>query len=251
MKILALDTSSQYASIALTEGRQVVYELTIRGVATQSEYLAPFLRRALEDVGWSPSDLEAFGVVNGPGSFTGIRVGLATVEGLAMAAGKPALGVSSLEALAWGVPPCTLPVCPVLNARRGEFYAALYERRADGLLERMAQRSIPPRELAARLEGEILAVGDAAALLAEVRARLGSPGITHVPDGSAALLRASTVAAWTAATLERLGDEPPPPLRPNYVRETPADLGLRRPARPWEPLAGRNLEGRNPNEPKR
>ena len=249
MKILALDTSSQYASIALCDGTQVVFELTIRGVATQSEHLVPSIQHALDTVGWTPGDLEAYGVVHGPGSFTGIRVGLATVEGLAFGTGRPALGVSSLEALAWGMPPGTVPICPVLNARRGDVYAAVYERHGEGLVERMPQCSIAPRALAERLEGDIVVLGDGASLLVEARTKLGRPGRTLVPVGSSALLRASVVATRVAHRLEQLEGEPVPPLRPTYIRETIADLGLRRPAERLEVAGGSNRKGRTSDDP--
>ncbi len=232
MKILALDTSSRYGSIALCDEDQVILELTVRGIVNQSEHLVPLIRRSLEDVGWTIADIDGFGVVNGPGSFTGIRVGLATVEGLAFATGRPAVALSSLRALALGVPDGSLPVCPVLNARRGEIYAALFAWHGDRLVERIPECAAPPDRIARLLEGDVLIVGDGAELLAGAIDVAGGAARAVLSRGSSALLRASIVGVWAAKTLARDSGGPLPPLRPNYVRETTTDLGLRKPARP-------------------
>ncbi len=244
MKILALDTSSRYGSVALSEHGEMVLELTTRGILTQSETLTRFIERALSDVGWTIQDIEGFAVVNGPGSFTGIRVGLATVEGFAFATGRPAIAISSLKALALGVPG-PVPVCPVLNARRGEVYTALYRWDGDRLQELGPERAVSPEQLARELTGEILVVGDGASLVMAALEAGACPVRATAPSGSTGLLRASVVGAWADQELSRDPGRLFPPLRPNYVRVGASDLGLRKSSAPLIPRAASRDEGRN------
>src|SRR5262245_65741737 len=96
---------------------------------------------------WELANVEAFAVALGPGSFTGLRIGLSTVKGLAFATGRPVIGVPTLDALAWTLPFCGYPVCPILDAKKNEVYAGLY-RTLDGELEVLeAPRAVPPATL--------------------------------------------------------------------------------------------------------
>jgi len=126
MKILVCDTSGGVASCALAEEGKIIAEINLRTGLTHSEKLLPAMEAALRLADWTFQDLEALGIVAGPGSFTGLRIGAATVKGLAFALDLPVVPVGTLETLAWNLPGFKGIVVPMLDARRGEVYAAAY-----------------------------------------------------------------------------------------------------------------------------
>ncbi len=136
MKILAFDSSAIVASVALCEDETVLGELTLNNGNTHSETLLPSAQFLLSQLNLSTDDVDLFAVSKGPGSFTGVRIGVATVKGLAFGTEKPCIGVSTLEALAYNLLACDGLICPVMNARRGQVYTALF-RAENGLLTRL------------------------------------------------------------------------------------------------------------------
>ncbi len=130
MRLLLIDTCGSEGSIALAEGGgpKVVASERLPG-RSASERLLPVVREAMQAAGWGLGDLAAIGVVNGPGSFTGVRVGLSAAKGLSEAAGVPLVAVSRLALLAASVSVLAgeSRVCAVLDAGRGEYYCGVYE----------------------------------------------------------------------------------------------------------------------------
>lgn len=162
--ILAIDTATLTASAAIVrDGATLAAGDADTG--SHSERLMPLIAELMAEVGVTPAQLDAIAVGAGPGSFTGLRIGLATAKGLAFAAGKPLWLVSSLAALAWAMrdaaPPGALLV-PALDARRGEIYAGFY--RLDGGVPRAVapERVLPPEALAAAIEEACAGARDAA-----------------------------------------------------------------------------------------
>ena len=138
MKILAMDSSATVASVALCEDSALLAEYTVNNKNTHSETLLPMVEHLLSNFSLTPADIDLFAVSSGPGSFTGIRIGAATLKGLAFATDTPCVGVSTLEALALNVVAKEGLICPVMNARRSQVYTALF--RSDG---RTLQRLLP------------------------------------------------------------------------------------------------------------
>ena len=136
MKILALDSSAVAASVALCEDGELLGEYTIRNGNTHSETLLPMVESLLSFFEISADDIDLFAASSGPGSFTGVRIGAATVKGLAFGTGKPCIGVSTLEALAYNLNGVNGLICPVMNARRKQVYTALF-RCENGKIERL------------------------------------------------------------------------------------------------------------------
>ncbi|HEX7127099.1 MAG TPA: tRNA (adenosine(37)-N6)-threonylcarbamoyltransferase complex dimerization subunit type 1 TsaB [Thermodesulfobacteriota bacterium] len=219
MKVLGVDTSTPQAAIALTDGDALVAEARLPVRRGEAERLLPAIDRLLSDARVGLAELSGVGVAIGPGSFTGLRIGLATVKGLALGAGLRVVGVPSLDALAWQVPWALLPVVPLLDARRGEVYGARFEPEAAGALARVTE------DAALDLEGLAALVGDGPALLVgpgadawreAVTARLGLrarfvPSALVGPRGLAvARLAAARLAAGEADPVDR--------LVPRYVR---------------------------------
>lgn len=127
MKILALDTSTSLASIAVTTESSVLSELAFTCQRSLSNRLIQEIDHLLTLAECSISDIDLFGVSLGPGSFTGVRCGVATIQGLGLTTGKPCVGFSSLAMLAMNFSFAQIPVCTLLDARKNEVYAALYD----------------------------------------------------------------------------------------------------------------------------
>ncbi len=148
MKILAVDTSTKIGSIALLDGANVISEMALNIEVTHSEKLLPAIEKIFAKVGWDFSELEGLAVAIGPGSFTGLRIGLATMKGFAQAQKLPLVGVSSLMALATSASTSDKPVVAVLKAGRGEVYASavLFK---DGILNKiiLEEQAINPELL--------------------------------------------------------------------------------------------------------
>lgn len=128
MIILGLDTTTLACSVALLNGDLLTAEFTLNTRKTHSERLLPLIDFLLRECSVEREQLEAVAAAAGPGSFTGIRIGLATARGLAQGLAIPAVGVSTLEALADSVAVPGALICPLLDARRSQVYAALYRR---------------------------------------------------------------------------------------------------------------------------
>ena len=124
---LALDSSQNFGSIALAEQGKLIYSSFFSISITHSETLMPQVDYALKFCGCKPSDLEAVYFSQGPGSFTGLRIGIATAKGLAESLGCSLVGVPSLDTLAHAAVPSYLPVMPVVDAKKGEVFCSRYD----------------------------------------------------------------------------------------------------------------------------
>ena len=152
MKILALDSSATVASVALCDDLRLLAEYTVNNGNTHSETLLPMVESLLSNFCMTAKDIDIFAASTGPGSFTGVRIGAATLKGLAFASNKACVGVSTLEALAYNMLPYKGLICPVMNARRSQVYTALF--RSDG---RELTRLMPDSAISILELDEILA----------------------------------------------------------------------------------------------
>lgn len=167
MKILALDSSSAVCTAALCEDSSLLSELTINTGNTHSETLLPSVEQVLRLADTSVDDIDVFACGVGPGSFTGVRIGVATIKGLAFGKNKPCVGVSTLDSLAFNISHFNGILCPVMDARRDNVYNALYEC-TDGAVARICpDRLISVEELDIELSSlgkKIYLSGDAYSL---------------------------------------------------------------------------------------
>ena len=131
MYILAIDSATPVAGLALLKDQKVIREEFINFKKTHSETLMPGIDQVLRDCEVAADDLAAIAVTVGPGSFTGLRIGLATAKGLSMACGKPLIGISTLDVLAQNIVFSESLVCPLLDARKQEVYTAFYDTTED------------------------------------------------------------------------------------------------------------------------
>ncbi len=151
MKILAVDTSALTLSVALAEDNKPVAQTTLNTGHTHSETLLPALERLMDFASWKVSDIDLFAVSEGPGSFTGVRIGVSFVKGLAFG-GKTCVGVSTLEALAYNLLGFKGIISPVMDARRGQFYNALFISDGKTLTRLCEDRAVSAQELEKELE---------------------------------------------------------------------------------------------------
>lgn len=138
MKILSIDTTANTASVAVLEDTTLLALQTANAKNTHSEVLLPMIKSCLDSLKLTAADMDAFACSAGPGSFTGVRIGAATVKGLAFGTDKPCIGVSSLEALAENLNGFNGIICPAMNARRGQVYSAQF-RMKDGVCTRLCE----------------------------------------------------------------------------------------------------------------
>jgi tRNA threonylcarbamoyladenosine biosynthesis protein TsaB len=227
MLVLSLDTTTRAGSCALMRDARVLREQASDTSREQAERLPGEIAALLERESVALQAIECFAVATGPGSFTGLRVGIATMQGLAMATGKPLIGVSACDALAAKADEESVataqeemfPIATWIDAWRGEVFAAVYE---DGRAVD-APTVARPDELLARLKGQAtLFTGDGAALYQElIRATLGNAA--WFTDPVAPLLAGAI--ATLADEVFRAGQRPPPhAIRPIYVRRSDAEL---------------------------
>jgi tRNA threonylcarbamoyladenosine biosynthesis protein TsaB len=135
MRVLGVDTSTMTAGVGIVENDEVLVDLKFDVKITYSEVLLSTVDMALKTTGLEINDIEGFSISIGPGSFTGLRIGLSTVKGLCFASGKPLASVPSLDALASLSLYCQHPVAPLLDAKKSQVYAALYDT-SEGELKR-------------------------------------------------------------------------------------------------------------------
>ncbi len=224
MKILALESSATAASVALCEDEALIAQSFRDTGLTHSQTLLPMTEELLAHCGLTVTDLDLIAVAAGPGSFTGLRIGVATAKGLAWAAQLPCAGCSTLEAMAWNLAGLDGELCAAMDARRHQVYNARF-RAENGTITRLTEdRAIALEDLIEELRGTKttqIVLGDGAQLCCEALTAAGIPARLAPPN-----LRQQT--AWGVA---RLGLElakagrtvPPEELVPVYHRLSQAE----------------------------
>ncbi len=232
MRSLAIDTATAVGSVALLERDRLVSELLERVPQRHLEWLAPAIQHVLTGAGWHPGEIEAVAVTSGPGSFTGLRIGIATATAWARARGIPLVAVSTLETVAEGVDTDAV-ICPLLDARRGEVAAAAFDRR-NGVLHRLIDDIVGPlADMLARLPvgRPVVFAGDVVGSLAS--ALRAHPQAILAPEAQWTP-RASMAGRLAWRRLARGEHDDPYRLRPGYVRGAGITLG------PWARAAEEN-----------
>ncbi|MBQ8288646.1 MAG: tRNA (adenosine(37)-N6)-threonylcarbamoyltransferase complex dimerization subunit type 1 TsaB [Clostridia bacterium] len=163
MKILAIESSALTASVAVCEDDCPIAEMTLQTGNTHSDTLLPMAEQLLAHAGMTVQDIDLFAVPIGPGSFTGIRIGVSLIKGLAFDSGTPCVGTSSLEGMTYNLRGFQGILCPVMDARRNQLYNALFRFEGDKLIRLTEDRLIPAIELAA----ELVAYGEPVILTGE------------------------------------------------------------------------------------
>ena len=213
MRILAADTSSQHGSVCVVDGQNVMGEVRLASSMQHSERFFRAVEFLFQHIPFQLSNIDLFAAARGPGSFTGLRIGLAAMDGFAAAHGKPCAGVTTLEALAWKTGVEDALVVPTIDAGRGEVYGAVYRRAGQTLIEEQSPVVLKPAEWFAFLPRQpLIFCGDGAIRYhSEIVAESGWS--IHPMD------------LYLAPTIAELAGMPNHgPLQPLYVRKTDAEI---------------------------
>lgn len=226
MKVLTVDTATIVATAAVVDENKLICETIVNFQKKHSEKLMPAIDHMLADAGLAIQDMDAFGIVNGPGSFTGLRIGMATVKGFAQALGKPVVPVSTLEALAYNLPYADGIICPILDAQRAQVYTGLYRyNEEEGLCAELEDAVMDVEELTGILQdysdGPIYLLGDGVPRFYEVMAEV-LPGIIKVKP-HLAMNRASSAGALAVERALKGQWQDYKTVEPVYIRPSYAE----------------------------
>ncbi len=220
MLMLAFESSARPASVALMRDGELIAQYSQYTALTHSRTLLPMAEAMLKNCDVQISDVDIFAVAHGPGSFTGIRIGVSTVKGLAWASGKPCTGVSTLEAMAWNGISRGGYICPVMDARRSQVYNALFEIKNGKPVRLCDDRPVSLDDLANEIKAlpsPVFILGDGAAVTSSFLTKAGIPFET-APDN---LIWQSAWGVAMAALDKTPGDADS--LKPVYLRLSQAE----------------------------
>ena len=229
MLVLAVESATNVASAALVSGTQVVAEFNLNDSKTHSEKLMPLVAQVMEFSGVSLQDLDGIAVSIGPGSFTGLRIGLASVKALAFFYDKPVVGIPTLDGLARSVVSAEGLLCPVLTARKDEIYCALYIKAASGLERLSNYMAVSPKKLLSLISkidhSKVTFVGDGLELLPpELLQDLGTGWSRAASEQN--YTRAALVGLLGVERLTRNEPDDLSSLTPFYIRPSAAEAGF-------------------------
>lgn len=226
-----MDTATPCSAVALTSGTRkqgrVLASLSLTGNVTHSRRLLKAIDYLLHEAGVDWPDIAGIGVSLGPGSFTGLRIGMATAKGLAAATGKPLFGISSLDSLAAKCSTSRL-ICAVVDARKKEIYTAFYRCNSDGLAERISEMSVvAPERLCAAITETVVMIGDGVMVYGDLFKKLLGETVLFAP---------AVLHELSAASLGMLAGEKllcndvlnVAEAVPLYIRSSDAELNLLR-----------------------
>lgn len=224
-RLLAVDTTTGCGSAALIEDGRVRAEIGVDSFGTHSARLPASIDVLLKSLHWTPADLDGYAVTPGPGSFTGIRIGLSLIQAFAFASGKPIAPVSSLRALAWKLRGDGIPaVCPLHDAKKGEIYAALYLCEKARMKALVPEGAYAPELFLKRLPRgrKILFIGGGFPVLAEAMSGAEKKRAVLSPRTRFIAPEVGLLGAEIIAAGKGLG---PDELEPLYLRRSQAEEG--------------------------
>jgi tRNA threonylcarbamoyladenosine biosynthesis protein TsaB len=223
MKILAVDTATRSCSVAIVDDGMSCAELTTVNNQTHTKHLMPMIRTVCDMSGLKIADMDGFAVTIGPGSFTGLRIGISTVKGLAWSLNKPVVGISSLDALAWQCIPAPYPVCTMLDARKQEVYYSRYCFQDGEFTKDRSEQVIAPAEALNAIREPCLFIGNGANLYKEeIQEKLGE--FAHFAGVNQDIIRASSVAGLSFKRFVDHQTDDVASLVPHYIRKSDAEL---------------------------
>ena len=224
MRVLAIDTATNAATVAVVEDNVLLGEYTINNKKKHSQLIMSLLEKLLDDLSLTVRDIDLFAVANGPGSFTGLRIGVAAIKALAHSMNKPVVGVSTLEALAFSLPCCEHIIMPIMDARRDSVYTASYIWDDDGF-RALSEIEAMTIEECINDCGELLDVmftGDGVSVYRDyILERLGDRA--HFAPQSFCEVRASSVAMLALKKAQKGETESYLSLQPMYLKKSQAE----------------------------
>ncbi len=225
MPILALETSTLVSSVAVATADTLLAEITIQTKKTHSELLMPHIAKIIDMAGVNKADIKAIAVSIGPGSFTGLRIGLATAKALSYAMNIPIIGVPTLAALAYGCLAPAVMLAPMLDAQKGNVYQALFEWQAGELKEIMVPTVMAIEQVLEKLtqyQKPVILMGEAAVLHRTAIEQAGNGLVLAAPH--LIIQRAGSVAGLGHKMFKQGIQHNTMSLEPLYIRRSEAEV---------------------------
>lgn len=221
--LLAVDTATEICGVALVADGRVQSELILDRGETHTRSIMAAIDAILSINNIKVPAVDAYAVTRGPGSFTGLRIGISTVKGLAMATGKPVVGVSSLEVLAYQASGQSPLVCPVMDARRNEVYWSLYERKGAQVSSIADELVGPASDIANRIDDDCYFIGNAVPIYrSKLSSQLKHPAQWANDEINGIRPAVMARLAWNRLQIGQI--EQPQTLTPVYLRKSDAEL---------------------------
>lgn len=225
MTILAADTTTRSCSVAVVSGSGLLAEITLDNDQTHARHLMKMVDRVMEMAGITLNELDGLAVTRGPGSFTGLRIGLSSIKGLGRATGKPIVAVSSLEALASQIGPVPMTVFALIDAYRKEVYLAGYHYETDHLKRVVPEMVVAPEKIPAMVNGPCVFVGNGSVIYRSLLVENLGAKACFTQDLNHTI-RAGTVARIALPRLDVDGCDAAD-IMPVYLRKSDAEIHFR------------------------
>lgn len=225
MPILAIDTATMVSSVAVADEKKLLAELTVQTRLTHSETLLPHVEKVLQLAGVEKAELTGVAVSLGPGSFTGLRIGLAAAKAISYGLSIPIFGIPTTEVLAWHYPVPGVAVVPFIDAQKGNVYSAVYTWQGDGFTEVSPVQVYSVDEaltLCASQPMTVMAVGDMAAK--KLAGREALPANVQLPPQHMLMPRAANVAMAALRRQQEGRADSVMDLEPVYIRRSEAEV---------------------------
>lgn len=225
MRILAVDTAAKSCSVAIMAAGSLSAELITLKDETHSKHLMELIHKVLGMAGFRVGELDGLAVTIGPGSFTGLRIGVSTIKGLAHALNKPVVGVSSLDALAWQCADRSHLICALLDARKGEVYSATYRFENDTLTQKSLENVTAPEAAVEGLKEPCVFIGSGAQLYRRNITNVLGNLANFAPEDQN-IIRASSVGFLSMEKFKTHDTSEAAGLVPHYIRKSDAELNF-------------------------
>lgn len=227
MKILAVDTATNSLSIAVTDNDQLVSELTLIRRASHSKHIQDAISQVIENTGGCITDIDGFAVSRGPGSFTGLRIGVSAVKGLAYANRKPVVSISALDILASPFFEASGLVCPMIDARRGEVYYSFYKFEDGSFLRKSPEKVDTPEKMIETIDEPTLFVGNGQIVYRQLIEEKYKQKALFAPFEMnyirASVLARMALGRFKDGDVDNIND-----FSPRYIRKSDAELNFRK-----------------------
>jgi tRNA threonylcarbamoyladenosine biosynthesis protein TsaB len=226
MKILAIETSTMLGGAAVADENGILAEIRLNVKTTHSERLMSAVDHILKQADTGLDQISVFCAASGPGSFTGLRIGLGTVKGLCYATGKPLVMVPTLDAFAWNFAYSSHPVCLMLDARKGEVYTAAYKWHEDGFEKIITESAMKVEDICSSFDGPVVLAGEGVSIYRErILSLLGERAIIAPPEKMVPSPACTAVLGLGRALRQDFVD--PYAAEPFYMRKSEAELKFR------------------------
>ncbi len=223
--LLCVECSTMYCSVAIVSTSGCIAEHSLISRVTHSKRLLTAIADLMRQCELDWQDLHGLAISIGPGSFTGLRIGLTTLKGICMATGLPLMGLSSLKALACQLPFCRVPICPIFDARKQEVYTALYQAESDSITTIMGPVVIGMEKLTTLIHKPTLFVGDGVEVYGEIlRTKLVGKVLLAPPQQ--VFPKASAIGTLALKKFVAKSFVDPGAISPLYIRPSDAETNL-------------------------